>query len=173
MKRLKPSIALLVAGLVLLCGCNVGYPTNQKSFEDESAQTVWDEYHKRITEAASSDDLSYIKISGDDDIIITDKKMIKRWFTTLQENKPTDVAKDGSVIGERTFYLSFGYPDKEVELGSFHSMVIIVYYSDKRDEKGYSVPEEYCLEIPYENGMKIRELAIECGFDPLPRPYID
>ena len=170
---MKKLLLFLCTTLVLLCGCNGGNPTNQKSFEDESAQTVWDEYHKRITEAASSDNLSYIKIVDADDIIITDKKMIKRWLTALQENKPTDAAEYDSVIGERPVNLTFGYSDKEVELGSFHSLQINVYYSDKWDEKGYRVPEEYCLEIPYENGVKIRELAIECGFDPLPRPYID
>ncbi len=170
MKRLKPLIALLIAGFVLLCGCNGGNPTNQKMFENDSAQAVWDEYHNRIAEAASSDNLSYIKIVDADDIIITDKKMIKRWLTALKENKPADIAKYDSIIGERPVNLTFGYSDKEVALGSFHSMQINVYYSDKWDEKGHKVPEEYCLEIPYENGTKIRELAIECGFDPLLNP---
>lgn len=167
---MRKLLLFIGVGLVLLCGCNGGNPTNQKMFENDSAQAVWDEYHNRIAEAASSDDLSYIKIASADDIIITDKKMIKRWLTTLQENKPTDIAKYDSVIGERPVILEFGYSDKEVELGSFYSMLISVYYSDKWDEKGHKVPEEYCLVIPYENGMKIRELAVECGFDPLCRP---
>ena len=167
---MKKLFLILCAMALLLCGCNRQDPSNQKTFENDSAQAVWDEYHKRIEEAASSDKLSYIKIKDANDIIITDKAMIKRWLTTLQENKPADIAKYEFLIGEKALSLSFGYPDREVDLGLFHSTRINVYYSGKWDEDGHKVPEEYCLEIPYENGMKIRELAIECGWDSLSRP---
>ena len=165
---MKKLLLFVCVVLVLLCGCKGGNPLNQKTFENDSAQAVWDGYHNRIAEAASSDTLTYIRMN---EFIITDKTMIGRWLATLQENKPTDIIKQDDLIGDRVINLSFGYPDKEVSLGAFHSIQIDVYYSRRWNERGYWEQDEYCLEIPYDNGMKIIELAIECGFDPLPRPY--
>lgn len=107
-KRFIAVICLLTLLMSMCFGC---------SAVAREQRAVVNDYKSWLRQAVRSDDLTGLKVGSYQPDIVTDPEQIEQWLAMLNKIKVECVSKR-TIYGAPT-YVTFLYPEEEVELGGF------------------------------------------------------
>ena len=111
-KKQWAAVVCLLTLLLSMCfGCSV---------DARERRAVVNDYKSWLRQAVRSDDLTGLKVGSYQPETVTDPEQIEQWLTLLNKIKVECVPRQTS-YGAPT-YLTFLYPEEEVELGGFISV---------------------------------------------------